>query len=57
MGENRTLMRKQGPEEKHGVERVSSTLKEGGFQRGEREQAKRVFLGKEKESMSGEWML
>ena len=52
--ESRTLMReREGSERNHGKERVSSTVKEGRFQDGEGEQAKRTFLEQVEESMSG----
>ena len=38
---------------KHGMERVSSTLRKGEFQGGRRGQAKRASPGKAGESMSG----
>ena len=43
---------RKGSELEHGVERISSTVKEGWFQRGERGQAKRTSLGEVGESMS-----
>ena len=42
-----------GSEREHGEERVDSTVKEGRFQGGEGEKARRAFLGEVEESMSG----
>ena len=42
--------RKERSERKYGLEKVSSALKEGGFQRGERGKAQRTSMGKEGES-------
>ena len=42
-----------GSEREHGVERVDSTVKEGRFQGGKREQARRTYLEQVEGSMSG----
>ena len=54
MGESRTLAKERGESKReHGEEREDSTVKEGRFQGGEREQARRASLGDVEGSESG----
>ena len=52
MSEKHVSARKRGSEREHGEEKVSSTLKEGGFQVRGGGQAKRASLGEVGKSMS-----
>ena len=45
-------LEKRGSLQEHGVESVSTTLKNGGFQGGDRQQEGRVYLGEEGDNMS-----
>ena len=52
MSESRTFEMREGSGREYEEERVDSTVKEGRFQGGEGERARRAFLGEVEESMS-----
>ena len=53
VSESRTLAKERGSQQKHGEERVDSTVNEGRFREEKGGQARKAFLGEAEESLSG----